>query len=338
MYLFSNSFKLQKPKFLLIIFICTFLSSISFMCVFKRISKLLILTSLNKQPSLFFGILSNKISRSFRVLILYFALIFSALSLNLTFDILTVLFNKCMKLAPLGEKSKDYENRDRFVLSKGHVSPLYYSVLSQCGYFPESELLTFRKLGSRLQGHPCAHKLDGVEVSTGSLGHGASIAAGTALAARLQGKNYLTYMVTGDGELGEGSNWEGFMTMNHYQLSNCIVYIDRNHCMIDGNTEDVMKLEPLADKLTAFGFNTICVDGNNIKELCDATDAAIERSKEKCNPTCILMDTQKGAGLPVAGDYHCHYMAIDDPTFEDYKKALDAYYAKRVERAEKEGE
>jgi transketolase len=109
--------------------------------------------------------------------------------------------------------------------------------------------------------------------------------------------------------------------------------------MIDGNTEDVMKLEPLADKLTAFGFNTIVVDGANIKELCGAIDVAIERSKEKCKPTCILMDTEKGAGITsVAGDYHCHYMAIDDPTFEQYKKDLDAYYAKRVERAEKEGE
>ena len=109
--------------------------------------------------------------------------------------------------------------------------------------------------------------------------------------------------------------------------------------MIDGNTEDVMKLEPLADKLTAFGFNTICVDGNNIKELCDAIDIAIERSKEVQAPTCILMDTYKGAGLlSVQGDYHCHYMAIDDATFDKYKAELDQYYADRVARAEKEAE
>ena len=126
--------------------------------------------------------------------------------------------------------------------------------------------------------------------------------------------------------------------MNHYQLSNCITFIDRNHCMIDGPTEEVMKLEPLKDKLVAFGFNTICVDGNNIKELCDAIDVAIERSKEKCAPTCILMDTQKGAGIKeIAGDYHCHYMAIDDDTFARFNQQLEEDYKARVARAEKEG-
>lgn len=101
-------------------------------------------------------------------------------------------------------------------------------------------------------------------------------------------KDYLTYVATGDGELGEGSNWEGFMTINHYQLSNCIVFIDRNHCMIDGPTEEVMKLEPLADKMIAFGFNTICVDGNNIGELCDAIDVAIARSRKNVLPPVSL--------------------------------------------------
>jgi transketolase len=108
--------------------------------------------------------------------------------------------------------------------------------------------------------------------------------------------------------------------------------------MIDGPTEEVMKLEPLADKMIAFGFNTICVDGNNIGELCDAIDVAIARSKEKCAPTCILMDTQKGAGIKsIAGDYHCHYMAIDDDTFAKYSKELEEDYKQRVARAEKEG-
>ena len=114
------------------------------------------------------------------------------------------------------------------------------------------------------------------------------------------------------------------MTINHYQLSNCIVFIDRNHCMIDGPTEEVMKLEPLADKMVAFGFNTVTVDGNNIGALCDAIDMAIERSKEKCAPTCIIMDTKKGAGIKdIAGDYHCHYMALDDATFDKYMKELE---------------
>ena len=186
--------------------------------------------------------------------------------------------------------------------------------------------------------HLDSNKVVGVDASTGSLGHGPSIAAGTALAARLTGKDFLTYVVTGDGELGEGSCWEGFMTINHYNLSNCIVFIDRNHNMIDGNTEDVMKLEPLADKMTAFGFNTIVVDGNNIGELCDAIDKAIERSKEPCAPTCILMDTKKGAGVKtIEGDYTWHYGAIDDARFEQFNKELEEDYKARCARAEKEG-
>ncbi|MCQ2481058.1 MAG: transketolase [Clostridia bacterium] len=249
-------------------------------------------------------------------------------------DLLTVLYYKYLNIKV--EEPK-WEDRDRFILSKGHAAIAYAPVLCDKGFNDPEMLKTFNLSHSKMGMHLDSNKVVGVDASTGSLGHGASIAAGTALAARILGKDYLTYMVTGDGELGEGSNWEGFMTMNHYNLSNCIVFIDRNHCMIDGNTEDVMKLEPLKDKMIAFGFETICVDGQNIKELCDAIDVAIERAKTPCNPTCILMDTVKGAGLTsVAGDYHCHYMAIDDPTFEKHKAELDAYYAERVARVEKE--
>jgi transketolase len=251
-------------------------------------------------------------------------------------DLLTVLYHKYLNIKVEDPK---WEDRDRFILSKGHAAIAYAPVLCDKGFNDPEMLKTFNLSGSKMGMHLDSNKVVGVDASTGSLGHGGSIAAGTALAARILGKDYLTYIVTGDGELGEGSNWEAFMTMNHYQLSNCIVFVDRNHCMIDGNTEDVMKLEPLADKLTAFGFNTICVDGNNIKELCDAIDVAIERSKAPTNPTCILMDTVKGAGiLSVQGDYHCHYMAIDEPTFEKYKAELDKYYADRVARVEKEAE
>ncbi len=251
-------------------------------------------------------------------------------------DLLTVLYYKYLNIRVDDPK---WEDRDRFILSKGHAAISYAPVLCDKGFNDPEMLKTFNLSGSKMGMHLDSNKVVGVDASTGSLGHGCSIAAGTALAARILGKDYLTYVVTGDGELDEGSNWEAFMTMHHYKLSNCIVFVDRNHNMIDGNTEDVMALEPLADKLTAFGFNTICVDGNNIKELCDAIDIAIERSKEVQNPTCILMDTMKGAGiLSVQGDYHCHYMAIDDPTFEKYKEELDKYYADRVARAEKEGE
>mgnify|MGYP000104500665 CR=1 FL=1 len=232
-----------------------------------------------------------------------------------------------------------WEDRDRFILSKGHAAIAYAPVLCEKGFNDPEMLKTFNLSGSKMGMHLDSNKVVGVDASTGSLGHGVSIAAGTALAARILGKDYLTYVVTGDGELGEGSNWEGFMTINHYQLSNCIVFIDRNHCMIDGPTEEVMKLEPLADKMVAFGFNTVTVDGNNIKALCEAIDMAIERSKEKCAPTCIIMDTKKGAGIKdIEGDYHCHYMALDEATFEKYKKQLEDDYKARVARAEKEGE
>ena len=251
-------------------------------------------------------------------------------------DLLTVLYHKYLNIKV---DDPQWEDRDRFILSKGHAAIAYAPVLCDKGFNDPEMLKTFNLSGSKMGMHLDSNKVVGVDASTGSLGHGASIAAGTALAARILGKDYLTYIVTGDGELDEGSNWEAFMTMNHYKLSNCIVFVDRNHNMIDGNTEDVMALEPLADKFVAFGFNTVTVDGNNMKELCCAIDAAIERSKEAQAPTCIIMDTLKGAGLTsVQGDYHTHYMAIDDPTFEKYNNELDAYYAERVARVEKEAE
>lgn len=250
-------------------------------------------------------------------------------------DLLTVLYYKYLNIKV---DEPQWEDRDRFILSKGHAAIAYAPVLCDKGFNDPEMLKTFNLSGSKMGMHLDSNKIVGVDASTGSLGHGASIAAGTALAARLQNKDFLTYVVTGDGELGEGSNWEGFMTMNHYELSNCIVFIDRNHCMIDGPTEEVMKLEPVADKMRAFGFNTICVDGNNIGELCDAIDEAIARSREKCAPTCILMDTLKGAGIKsIAGDYHCHYMALDDDTYAKYSKELEEDYKARLDRVQKEG-
>ena len=250
-------------------------------------------------------------------------------------DMLAILYYKYMKY---DVANPQWEDRDRFILSKGHAAIAYAPVLCDKGFNDVEMLKSFNLSGSKMGMHLDSNKVVGVDASTGSLGHGPSIAAGTALAARLMGKDFLTYVVTGDGELGEGSCWEGFMTINHYNLSNCIVFIDRNHNMIDGNTENVMKLEPLADKMTAFGFNTIVVDGNNIGELCNAIDVAIERAKEPCAPTCILMDTKKGAGIKsIEGDYTWHYGAIDDAMFEKFNKELDEDYKARCARAEKEG-
>lgn len=251
-------------------------------------------------------------------------------------DLLTVLYHKYLNIKV---DDPQWEDRDRFILSKGHAAVAYAPVLCDKGFNDPEMLKTFNLSGSKMGMHLDSNKVVGVDASTGSLGHGVSIAAGTALAARVLKKDFLTYVVTGDGELDEGSNWEGFMTINQYQLSNCIVFVDRNHCMIDGPTEDVMKLEPLDKKFEAFGFNTVVVNGSDINALCGAIDKAVERAKAPCAPTCIIMDTKKGAGIKtIEGDYLWHYGGIDDKLFEQFNKDLDEDYAARVARAEKEAE
>ncbi len=185
--------------------------------------------------------------------------------------------------------------------------------------------------------HLDSNKVVGVDASTGSLGHGLPIAVGTALAARVLGKDYKTYCILGDGECDEGSNWEAAMSASTFKVTNMISFVDRNKCMIDGRTEDVMKLEPFADKWRSFGFIVKEVDGHNFKELCDAIDFALENKTD--SPVMIIADTIKGAGINFMEDnYQWHYGAIDE---EKYKKAidsLDAYYEARKARAEKEGE
>ena len=169
-------------------------------------------------------------------------------------ELLTVLFHKCMKTTPNCKNDSEYENRDRFVLSKGHVSPAYYSVLSQLGYFEEDELLTFRKFGTRLQGHPMLH-CPGVEVATGSLGQGLSIACGIAIGLKLDKNPANVFVLLGDGELQEGSVWEGFMNGAHNKLDNLVAIIDRNRLQIDGCTENIKSLDNLAEKIKAFNWD-----------------------------------------------------------------------------------
>ena len=246
-------------------------------------------------------------------------------------DILTVMYHRYLNIKVDDPK---WEDRDRFILSKGHAGIAYAPVLCDKGFNDPEMLKTFNLSGSKMGIHLDSNKVVGVDASTGSLGHGIPIAAGTAIAARVLGKDYYTYVVTGDGELDEGSNWEGLMTIRHYNLTNCITIVDRNHCMIDGNTEDVMKLEPLADKFVAFGFNTIVIDGNNIVELCKAIDAAHECTDK---PTVIVADTVKGVGIKLtAGNYKWHYGAIDDAMAEVASKDLDEYSAERIARCGKE--
>ncbi len=229
-------------------------------------------------------------------------------------DIMTVLFHKCMKHSPKGKLSKDYANRDRFVLSKGHVSPIYYSVLAQLGFFKKSELKTFRKLASRLQGHP-ALLTPGVEVASGSLGQGLSVACGIAIALKLDKNPANVFVLLGDGELQEGNIWEAFMQAPHRKLNNLVAIIDRNRLQIDGSTEDIKPLGNLSDKIKAFGWNVIEIDGHDFSQIYDA----IEKAKLSDIPTAIIANTIKGKGVSfMENNPGWHGKA---PGKEDYEKA-----------------
>lgn len=208
-------------------------------------------------------------------------------------EILTVLYQKIMKNYPEWDKSPNHNERDRFVLSKGHASATLYSVLAQRGYFPESELMTFRKLGSRLQGHPCSNRLPGIEVSTGSLGQGLSMACGIAMALKLDKNPAHVFALLGDGELQEGNCWEAFMHAPHRGLNNLTAIIDRNNLQIDGTTDKIKNLNPLDKKLEAFNWGVSVVDGHDIEQLYEA----LEVSKKADKPTVIIANTTKGKGV-----------------------------------------
>lgn len=230
-------------------------------------------------------------------------------------DIMTVLFHKCMKHAIKGKLSDEYKDRDRFVLSKGHVSPIYYSVMAQLGFFDKEELQTFRKLGSRLQGHPSL-MCPGVEIATGSLGQGLSMACGIAMALKLDKNPANVFVMLGDGELQEGNTWEAFMQASHRKLDNLIAIIDRNGLQIDGSTECVKALGNLTDKVKAFGWNVIEIDGHNIEQIYNS----IEKAKSMDAPIAIIANTVKGKGVSfMENNAGWHGTA---PGKEDYEKAI----------------
>lgn len=233
-------------------------------------------------------------------------------------EILTVLFHKCMKKAPQWHRDSDFEKRDRFVLSKGHVSPAYYSVLSQIGYFDKEELLSFRKFGSRLQGHPMP-VCPGVEAATGSLGQGLSLSCGIALALKLDKNPAHVFVLLGDGELQEGSVWEGFMNASHHKLDNLIAIIDRNRLQIDGCTENIKSLDALDEKIKAFNWDVIEVDGHDINAIYDA----IEKAKKNTRPTAIIANTVKGKGVSfMENNAGWHGKATNQEEFEKAMKEL----------------
>ena len=247
-------------------------------------------------------------------------------------DVMTVLYHKYMNI---DVKNPQWEDRDRFILSKGHVGVAYAPVLCDLGFNDKELLKTFNLSNSTMGIHLDSNKVKGIDASTGSLGHGLSIALGTALAAKVLGKDYMTYCILGDGECDEGSNWEAGMAAAHFKADNLIAFVDRNKCMIDGPTEEVMKLEPLADKWAAFGFEVINVDGHDMNALSEAIDTALA---VKDKPVMIIADTVKGAGIDyMEGDYKWHYGAINEEKYELAKASLEKYYAARVARAEKEG-
>ncbi len=207
-------------------------------------------------------------------------------------DLMAVLyFGGTMNHDP---SNPSWEGRDRFVLSKGHVAPVLYAALAESGYFPREELFTLRKLGSRLQGHPVRGKVPGVEMSTGSLGQGLSMACGIALAGKMDGKDYRTFCLLGDGELQEGQNWEAAMFASQYGLSNLIAFVDRNRLQITGNTEDAVGLDPLPEKWKAFGWNVIVIDGHDIAMIQEAIAKATEPGNR---PVAVIMNTIKGKGV-----------------------------------------
>lgn len=250
-------------------------------------------------------------------------------------DLLTLLYYKYANFDPQNPTDPD---RDRIVVSKGHIGILLAPLFVQLGLLEKEELKTFNLSGSKLGIHLDSNKVKGLDSSTGSLGHGSSIAIGMALAAKLQGKNYKTFLVLGDGECDEGSVWEAAMATSHFKdrgTNNLITIVDRNHNMIDGNTEDIMALEPFADKWTAFGFETIVVNGHDMPALSDAFEKAIAGGDK---PFCIICDTIKGEGVSfAAGNYRWHYGALNDEKYNTAKADLAEYRKKRLARAEKEG-
>ncbi len=230
-------------------------------------------------------------------------------------DILVALFFGRMRRQP---NDPCWPERDRFILSKGHGAPAYYAVLARLGYFPREELFTLRQFGSSLQGHPDSGCTPGVEVPTGSLGQGLSIANGLALAQRLRGRKGRVYILLGDGEVQEGQIWEAAMSAAHYGLDNLTAVVDRNRLQIDGRTAEVMGLEPLADKWRAFGWHTLEVDGHNIAQLLSAlTDCEAVAGK----PSVIIAHTVKGKGVSIFED-KAKYHGVA-PNDEEYRQALE---------------
>jgi len=236
-------------------------------------------------------------------------------------DILTFLYYHELNIRT---DDPDWAERDRLILSKGHAAVAYTAILARKGFYDFEMLKTFNMFGSPFGMHPDGNKIVGCDASTGSLGHGLPMAVGLALGAKIQDKSYLTYCIVGDGELNEGSNWEAMMAASHHKLGNLTLIVDRNQLMIDGPTEEVMSIEPLADKLNAFGMSVHNIDGHDF----DALDAAVDASKASGNgPTAIIANTVKGKGVDfMENEVPWHYGSIDTVLKDKALASIDAMY------------
>ena len=237
-------------------------------------------------------------------------------------DMFTYLYFKELNVDPQNPK---WEDRDRFVLSKGHTAPGLYSALALRGFFPVEDLITLRKVGSYLQGHPNMNTIPGVDMSTGSLGQGISTACGMALAAKVKGKENRVYTLLGDGEIQEGQVWEACMFASHYKLDNLCVIIDNNGLQIDGDVAKVMSPYPIVDKLEAFGFHVQAIDGHDLDQI----EAALNTAKTvKGQPSAIVMKTVKGKGVSfMENNAGWHGVAPNDAQYEQAMGELKAALA-----------
>jgi transketolase len=232
-------------------------------------------------------------------------------------EVLTVLYFAVLKYDP---HNPSWHERDRMIISKGHCTPLVYSILAKAGYYKGDDLLTFRKLGSLYQGHIDRLKVPGIETSTGSLGHGTSFAVGAALGCRLDKLNNRIYLLQSDGELQEGSTWEAIMSASHYHLGNLTAIVDRNRIQLDGWTEETMTLEPIGKKFEAFGWHVQEIDGHDMNQIYDALLKAKETGSKEHRPCVVIAHTIKGKGVSfMENEVRWHGVAPND---DELQKAL----------------
>ena len=240
-------------------------------------------------------------------------------------DFVTACYVHFMKVDP---KNPRWEDRDRFVLSKGHVCPAQYAALAMKGFFPMEVLDTLRKEGSMLQGHPSMNKCPGIDISTGSLGQGFACGVGMAMAGKMDGKDYRVYVAVGDGECQEGEIWEAAQTAHKYKLDNLVVFVDNNGLQLDGTTDEVMPTIDLGKKFAAFGFDTYEIDGNDMEQVVAALELA--RVVKNGKPKCIFAHTVKGKGVSyMENQVGWHGVAPND---EEYKQAIEELKALYIEK------